>query len=107
VRDAGRVARRPDARLGAGEAGAGPPRVLGEDRRDLAVGVVLGEVAYQPDRVLVGAVALRAAAVEADLEFGGWPALPDELKLGQPLELAHCHDQLAQERAQQLLAVAR
>jgi hypothetical protein len=94
-RDAGGVAHMPDARLGEREAGAGPPSLLGEDRGDLAVGVVLGEAADQRDRVLVGAVALRAAAVEADLEFAACPALPDELERGEALGLAHGHDHLA------------
>jgi hypothetical protein len=57
--------------------------------------VVFREAADQLDCVLVGAVALRAAAVEADLELAACPALPDELERGQALGLAHGHDHLA------------
>ena len=50
--DAGALAGGADAAFGEGEAGAGAAALAGEDRGDLAVGVMGGEAADQLDRVL-------------------------------------------------------
>ena len=51
-----------DAVGGERVAGAGAPSLAGEDRGDLLVGVALGELAHERDRVLVGAARVAAGA---------------------------------------------
>jgi hypothetical protein len=63
--------------------------------------------ADQLDRVLGRAGALRSAPGEPDLQFGAGAAFPDDLDLGPPWFLAHRDGDLADQRAQQLLAIAR
>ena len=95
-----------DARLGERQAGAGPPALPVEDRGDLPVGVMDCEPADQLDRVLVGAVTLGAATDQLDAELAARAALPEDLDLGDVLRAADGDDDLADQRAQQLLAVA-
>jgi hypothetical protein len=43
-------------------AGAGAPSLAGEDRGDQLVGILLGKLAHERDRVLVGAASVAAGA---------------------------------------------
>src|SRR5437764_9734003 len=70
------------------------------------VGVVDGEATDQVDRVLVGADAFAAAADQADAELAACPALPEDLDLGDVLRPSHGDHDLADQGAEQLLAIA-
>src|SRR6188472_2692926 len=65
------------------------------------------EPADQLDRVLVGALALGAAADQRHAQRGARAALPDDLDLGATRLVADGDDDLGDQRAQQLLAVTR
>ena len=80
--DAGALAGGADAAVGERQPGAGAAALAGEDRGDLAVGVMLGEAADQLDRVLGQPAALGAAGVERDAEFGARAAFPADLDVG-------------------------
>jgi hypothetical protein len=80
--------------------------VAGQDRRDLIVAVMGGEAADQLDGVLGQPTPLRAAGVEAHGQFGAGAALPADLDVGAPVGGLDGDDHVADERAQQLLAVA-
>ena len=96
-----------DARLVERQAGAGQSPLLVEDRGDLLIRAVLGEPVRSARRCPRGAVALGAAVVERHLKLGAGAALPDDLELGAARILFDGHDHLADQRAQQLFAVAR
>ena len=104
--DAGALARGADARGGERQPGAGAVAVAGEDRGDLVVGVMGGEAADQLDGVLGQPAALGAAGVEAHAEFGAGAAFPADLDVGALVGGMDGDDDVADERAQQLLAVA-
>jgi hypothetical protein len=65
-----------DAVGGERVAGTGQPSLAGEDRGDLPVGVTLGELAHERDRVLVGAAGVAAGARQAHGVLGDRAALP-------------------------------
>ena len=81
--------------------------LLVEDRCDLLVAGVRGELADQLDGVLAGAVALRTATDQRNGQLGARAAFPDDLDVRPPRLLGDSDDYLADERAQQLLAVPR
>ena len=63
-------------------AGAGAPSLAGEDRGDLLVGVLLGELAHERDRVLVGAAGVAAGPRQRHGVLGDRAALPHDPQLG-------------------------
>jgi hypothetical protein len=68
---------------------------------------VQGELADELDGVLVGAVAFGAALDQRHGQPGARAALPDDLHLRPPRRLLDGDDHLADECAEQLLAVTR
>jgi hypothetical protein len=96
-----------DAWLAEQQSGAGAPVLLVEDGGDLAVGMVLGEPADQLDGVLGRAGALGPAPREPELQLGARAAFPLDLDLRPPGLLADRDGDLVEQRAQELLAVAR
>ena len=95
-----------DAWLVERQAGAGAAALLVEDRGDLLIAGVRGELADQLDRVLAGAVALGPALDQRHGQLGPGAAFPDDLHLGTARLLVDRDDHLGDQRAQQLLAVA-
>ena len=81
--------------------------LLVEDARDGGVVVVLGQTPYQADRVFVGAHRGRARARQAHVELGERAAAPAQLHQGAVLLAVHADADLLEQRAQQLLLVAR
>lgn len=77
-----------------------------EDLGDLPVGVVLGEAADQFERILSDPPLLGAARVQLDRQLGARAALPGDLDVGAPLGGVDGDDDVADQRAQELLAVA-
>ena len=67
-----------DAVGGERVAGAGAPPLAGEDRGDLLVGVALGKLAHERDRVLVGAARVAAGAWQGHGVLGDLAALPHD-----------------------------
>jgi hypothetical protein len=88
--------------------GAGAPSLAGEDRGDLLVGVSLGELAHERDGVLVGAAGVAAGAMQRHGVVGDGAALPHDPQLGGVLVGGPVdgHDDVGEDRAQQLLAFA-
>jgi hypothetical protein len=89
-------------------AGAGAPALAGEDRGDLLVGILLGELAPEVDGVLVGAAGVAAGPWQRHGVLGDLVALPRDPQLGCVLLGAAVdgHDHVGEDRAQQLLALA-
>jgi hypothetical protein len=81
---------------------AGEASLAGEDRRDLLVGVALGELAHERDGVLVGAARVAAGARQRDGVLGDLAAFPHDPQLGRVLlSLAiDGHDDVGEDRAQ-------
>ena len=105
--DAGASAHAADARFGERQAGAGLVSLAAEDRGDLPVGLVLGQAADQVQRVLGGSIALELAGnSQRDAQFGPRAAFPLHLHVGAAFVVVDGDDHLADQRAQQLLAVA-
>jgi hypothetical protein len=105
-RDPGALTGCLDAGLGEWQAGAGAVSLAGEDRGDLSVGMVCGEATDQLDRVLTEPTAVRAAGVELDRQLAASAALPRDLDRRLALLSVNGHDDLCDQGAQQLLAVA-
>src|SRR6188472_4813824 len=88
--------------------GAGAPSLAGEDRGDLLVGILLGELAHERDGVLVGAARVAAGARKRHAVLGDRAALPHDPQLGGVLlgSAVDGHENVGEDRAQQLLALA-
>src|SRR4051812_6368607 len=102
------VAQAGDAVRGERLAGGGAAALAREDRRDLLVGVVLGQAAHERDRVLVGGAREAGGVRQADRVLGRGAALPDD---PQPRDVRVAlavdgDDDLGEDGAQQLLALA-
>ena len=97
-----------DAVGGERVAGAGQPSLAGEDRGDLLVGVALGELAHERDRVLVGAARVAAGARQGTVCSVTWP--PSHTTRSCAVCCSEVavdgHDDVGEDRAQQLLALA-
>ena len=72
-----------DAVGGERVASAGAPSLAGEDRGDLLIGVALGELAHERDRVLVGAASVAGGALQRHAVLGDRAALPHDPQLGR------------------------
>ena len=96
-----------DARFGEQQPGAGPAALLVKDRRDLPVWVMGRERPDELHGAFGSACALRPATHERDLQVGARTALPGDLDLCAARVFADGDDDFADQRAQQLFAVAR
>lgn len=105
-RDTGPLAPGPHARLGERETGTGTSALAVEDRRDLPVGLVLGEATDQLDGVLAELVAPGSAGVQLDAQLGPCVALPGNLDIGAALLGVTGDDDLGDQSAQEFLAIA-
>ncbi len=87
---------------------AGLSALTGQDRRDLPVGILLGKLAHERDRVLAGAARVAAGARQGHAVLGDLAALPGDAQLCCVLLglAVDGHDDVGEDRAQQLLALA-
>jgi hypothetical protein len=88
-----------------GQPAAGQPSLAREDLGELAVGVVPGEAADQPERVLADSGTSGPRRFRRSGSSSARPALPRDLDLSAPLRLLN-GDSLGDQRPQQLLAIA-
>jgi hypothetical protein len=78
-----------------------------ENAGDYAVGVMDREPAHQCDRVLISADGGRPRARQGEIDLAERAALPAQREMGRGLVALDLDDDFFEERAQQLLAVAR
>ena len=86
--------------------GGGPAALAVEDAGDDGVGIVSSEAAHQLDRLLVGAIRSRLGAWQCELELADETAEPAQRQVRLLLVPIHVDDDLLDQGAQQLLAVA-
>src|SRR6266545_1117554 len=78
-----------------------------EDAGDDRVGIMSSQAPHQRDRVLIGAHDGRTRAGQIEVAVGESAAAPAQREVGPAFVLVDCDDDFLEQRAQQLLLVAR
>src|SRR6516164_4843175 len=78
-----------------------------EDAGDDRVGVMSSQAAHQCDRVLIGAHDCRTRTGQIEVDVGESTAPPTQREVRAAFVFVDCDDDLLEQRAQQLLLVAR